>query len=213
MESVYFLRLVHCSPCDDGEKSALLNLLSSCKQSQSQLQRSERLLQLEENLQELVHSRFQPETMALELLKLTTDERQRLVELFRAFEMGAGKQKRLFTLVRDIARREAATITEILRQPPLLDILQHRGMNQPQKANSLLTALQKLASPSLAADEEAFRRLVASLDPPPGCSIHHSPSFETDAVELTITFGAVDQFLEAWPTVQEIILRHGRRQR
>lgn len=213
MESARFLRLVRCSRCDDEEKRLLLDLLFPGRESRNQPQRSERLLELEENLQQLVHSRFLTETMALELLKLAQEDRQRLVEVFRVFEMGAGKQKRLFTLARDIARRQAVSIAAILGQPPLLDILEHKEMNRPQKAHSLLSALQELASPSLAADEEAFRRLVASLDPPPGCSIHHSPSFETDAVGLTITFGSVDRLLEAWPAVRGILLSQGRGQR
>jgi len=214
METAYFLELVRVTPFDDEqERALLLDQLFPCKLSKGLFQRSEQLLRLEENLQELVHTRFLSEAMATDLLKLTAEDRQRLAGLFRSFEMGAGKQKRFFTLARDIARRNGVSITTLLEQPPLVDILQHRGMNQPQKAHSMLLALQELASPSLAADEEAFRQKVASLSPPPECSIYHSQSFETDDIDLTIRFGSFDELLDAWPAVQEIVRQRGKRQR
>ena len=166
---------------------------------------TERLLELEDKLQEMVHTFFLSEAMAIELLKLKSEDRLRLAELFSSFGMGGGKQKRIFSLVRDIAGRHATSIAAILDQPPIRDIILHREMNQPQKVHAMLTVLQEMASPSLSAAEDSFRARVAALHPPSCCSIRHSQSFEMDEVELTVRFRDFSQLEHAWPAVKNML--------
>lgn len=171
--------------------------------------RTERLLRLEDNLQEMVHTFFLSESMAVELLKLKSDDRQRLAVLFSSFGMGSGKQKRFFSLARDIAGRHGTSIATILDQPPVRDIILHREMNLPQKVHAMLTVLQQMASPSLSAAEESFRVRVAALHPPSCCSIRHSLSFEKDEVELTVRFRDFSQLEHAWPAVKNMLGEEG----
>ena len=208
MEAAHFLNLSRQVPVTAEHGGPLPDILLPERQGGTVSRRNERLLQLEDSLQEMVHTLFLSEAMALELLKLETEDRQRLAALFRTFGMGGGKQKRFYSLIRDIARRNATSIAAILDQPPIRDILLHQEMNQPQKVHAMLTVLQQLASPSLSAAEELFRQRAAALDPPPDCSIQHSQSFETDDVDLTIRFRDFSQLEQAWPTVRDMLRRN-----
>lgn len=208
MENAHFRNLQRQILATTERSSPPFETLLAERQGFEASRRSERLLQLEDNLQEMVHTLFLTEAMGHELLKLEAEDRQRLAALFRTFGMGGGKQKRFFSLIRDIAGRNATSIAAILDQPPIRDILLHQEMNQPQKVHAMLSVLQQLASPSLSAAEETFRQRVAALDPPPGCSIQHSQSFETDDVDLTIRFRDFSQLEQAWPTLKEMLRRN-----
>jgi hypothetical protein len=192
METAYFLKI--CGdflPPEEVAKSFLLRLTG--RDSISLLPRYNQLLTLELGLQSHVHHHFISEAMALELLQLTADDRCILLDLFADFQMGGGKQRRFFSLARDLAMRAETSITAILAQPPLQEILQHRQMNAPQKVQNLLTILQQMATPSLHRDEQSFKAAVARLDLPACCSVQHSQAFETEGVHLSITFDNFDQ--------------------
>jgi hypothetical protein len=208
METAHFLNLLRQVPETAQHSGSPFESMPCERFGIVVSRRTERLLQLEDNLQEMVHTLFLSEAMALELLKLQAEDRHRLAELFRTFGMGGGKQKRFFSLIRDIAGRNATSIAAILDQPPIRDILLHQEMNQPQKVHAMLSVLQQLASPSLNAAEETFRQRVAALDPPPGCTIQHRQSFETDDVDLTIRFRDFSQLEQSWPTVKEMLRRN-----
>lgn len=163
------------------------------------------LLSLEQKVQLLVHSLFITENMAYELVKLGSADRLALIRLFRDFQLGGGKQKRLFSLLRDVAQRKEIQISTLIHCSEINEILQHKEMNNPQKMLNLLSLLQQTATPSLHADEEQFRSSVSKLKLPPSCTIQHSPAFEMDAVELTIKFDDFDRLRKAWPELQRTL--------
>ena len=192
METAYFLKICgDLMPPEEVAESFLSRLTG--RNSISLLPRYNRLLALESGLQILVHQRFIAETMAFELLQLTADDRNKLASLFADFQMGGSKQRRFFSLARDLAMRAETSITALLAQPPLHEILQHQQMNAPQKVQNLLTILQQMATPSLYRDEQAFKAGVARLDLPASCTVQHSQAFETEEVHLSIKFDSFDQ--------------------
>ncbi|MBB5348881.1 hypothetical protein HNQ81_002622 [Desulfoprunum benzoelyticum] len=160
-------------------------------------------MSLEFRLQVHVHQRFISETMALELLQLEAEDRSRLADLFTDFQMGGGKQRRFFSLARDVAMRAETSIAELLDQPPLQEILQHRQMNAPQKVQNLLVILQQMATPSLYRDEQSFKARVATLALPSTCTVLHSQAFETEEVHLSIKFENFDQLRKASATLMD----------
>ncbi len=127
--------------------------------------------------------------MVTEILRLSEDsDRIALVQLFRDLGMGNGKQKRFFTLIRDLAFRQNSTISAYLKTPAISEILEHPAMNVPQKIEHLNNYLQHQLYPMSLKAEEDFTRQVRELRLPSRCTISHSQAFENDGVTLSITF-------------------------
>lgn len=139
-------------------------------------------------IKEIHEGRLQ-EKVITELLKIQ-DEEERLavVQLFRYLRLGDGKQKRLFTLIRDIAFRENLSITDFLNKSEIQYILTHEEMNPPQKAQHLATLLQSQLTPEYNLYLDQFEKEKRSLQLPSNYSIDHVPGFEKDEVTLSITF-------------------------
>jgi sulfite reductase alpha subunit-like flavoprotein len=127
--------------------------------------------------------------MVSEILLLPDEnDKLALVQLFKNCGMGDGKQKRFFTLIRDIALREGLTISSYLQQEKIRAILDHEEMNVPQKIHHLGDLLQQELSPSYSLAERDFVKQLKELHLPTNYSISHSPSFERDEITLTIAF-------------------------
>jgi hypothetical protein len=121
------------------------------------------------------------------LLKDPAD-RLALVRLFRKLRMGDNQQKKFYAALRDLAKRHQTPIASYLQSPPITAILDHPTMNLPQKVQHLGTYLQEQLSPETLRAEQVFQERRRELQLPPCCSLQHSQSFESDAVDLTITF-------------------------
>jgi hypothetical protein len=208
METAYFLKI--CGDYLTSEEIAQLFLFSlTGRNSISLLAKYNRLLTLEYSLQNHVHHRFISEVLAFELLRLKADDRIQLADLFSDFQMGGGKQRRFFSLARDIAMRRETSITAILALPPLQEILQHRQMNAPQKVQNLLAILQQMATPSVYGDDQSFKVRVSALALPPSCTVVHSQAFETDEVCLSIKFENFKQLRMASAALLEMLKNVG----
>jgi hypothetical protein len=127
--------------------------------------------------------------MVSEILLLPDEnDKLALVQLFKNYAMGDGKQKRFFSLIRDIALREGLTISSYLQQEKIRTILDHEEMNVPQKIHHLGDLLQQELTPSYSLAEKDFVKQVKELHLPINHSISHAPSFERDEITLSITF-------------------------
>ncbi len=158
------------------------------------------LLDLEPELKIDVHNGIVGEKLALELLLLSTEDRLTLHAIFKKLELGGGKQKRLLTLSKDVARGQGKTIRQLLHEADSQEILMHPEMNHPQKISNLFSMLHKKLFPQSNAAEEQFLINVSRMELPPSCSISHSQSFEKDEVSVVLNFNdlsAVEQRLTA----------------
>ncbi|MGB3221935.1 MAG: hypothetical protein WBB23_03960 [Desulforhopalus sp.] len=148
-----------------------------------------RILQQDEIIIKEIHAGRLQDRMVSEILSLAEEsDKLALVQLFKSFGMGDGKQKRFFTLIRDIALREGLTISSYLQQEKIRAILDHEEMNVPQKIHHLGELLQQEISPSYSVAERDFVKQVKDLHLPINYSISHSPSFEKDEITLSIIF-------------------------
>jgi hypothetical protein len=204
MERAHFFRIGSRYLSDDELAKLYLPRLTG-KANTSLLKGYRLLLALEDEIQQFVHDSFISENMAYELVRLSSADRYSLVDIFRDFQLGGGKQKRLFSLLRDISHRQETGFSTLLQEPSIREILQHKEMNKPQKIQTLLALLQQMATPSLCADEEQFRSAINRLKLPDCCTIQHSQAFETDAVELTIRFTDLDRLQRSWPALQRAL--------
>ncbi len=168
---------------------------------------------LEKEIQRLVHSLFISEGMALDLLKIEPEDRICLSRLFQEFQLGGGKQKRLFLLLRDICRLNSISMAVFLAEPEIIGILRHKEMNAPQKIQQLFTHLQQLSTPSYQADEDSFRSEINQLKLPRFCEVRHSAAFETDEVILNITFASLELLRKSWPELHRALQKSSRQER
>jgi hypothetical protein len=148
-----------------------------------------RILQQDEIIIKEIHAGRLQDRMVSEILLLPDEnDKLALVQLFKNYAMGDGKQKRFFSLIRDIALREGLTISSYLQQEKIRTILDHEEMNVPQKIHHLGDLLQQELTPSYSLAEKDFVKQVKELHLPINHSISHAPSFERDEITLSITF-------------------------
>ncbi len=151
------------------------------------------------------HSGTLQEKVVMELLDLPSeDDRNSLVKFFKRLQMGEGKQRRLLSLIRDLAFYDDRPIAAFLEDSSIQEILNDRNMNNPQKVQHLNSFLQQKLNPLFSNAERDFADKVKSLKIPENCTISHSPSFEKDEVTLSITFENLAACQEWLPT-----LKHG----
>lgn len=145
------------------------------------------------------------ENVARDLLLLSQQDRLSVFALFAQFTLGGGKQKRLLSLLRDLAGRTETSIEEYLQEAPIQSILNHQSMNVPQKSSSLMQYLQLQLSPSLSNAENSFRTWEKSFGLPLHCSLEHSQAFEQDCVTFSVQCENKTQFESFWKNVQHFI--------
>jgi ParB-like chromosome segregation protein Spo0J len=146
------------------------------------------LLKLDKKIQRQIHTGLIIEKTALELLELPEEDRFTLSTLIELLQPGTGKQKRLLTLSRDIAKRTQQTITSLLEGEEFKQIIEHDEMNPPQKIHTLLELLQKKFYARSSDTEQAFKDRVRKLALPDNVTVTHSLNFEKDEIFLTIRF-------------------------
>jgi hypothetical protein len=146
------------------------------------------------------------EKMAGDLLLLTEPaERLALVRLFSTLQIGDNQQKKLYTTLRDLAKRQQISIVNYLQSPKITTILDHPTLNLPQKVQHLGAYLQEQLSPEAVNAEQSFQKRCRELQLPPCCSLQHSQAFESDAVDLTITFKDLSVCAEVLPAIKSLL--------
>ena len=196
------IALQHLS-LDELAKTFLSRITS--KSNISTVKRLLRLLDLENEIQQLVHHLVLTEGMAYDLLQMSPQDRVKITGIFVEFQMGGGKQKRLFMLLRDICQRKHIPICLFLERPEITEILQHKEMNNPQKLQHLFSFLQQMSTPTLNADEDSFKLQINRLKLPASCYVQHSPAFESNEINLTIRFADMARLNMLWPEIVGVL--------
>ena len=104
------------------------------KDSRSIIPKLLKILQQDDEIIQEVHAGRLQERILWEILSLPEKaDRLSLVHLFKDLCLGDGKQRRFFTLLRDIAYREGLSLSAYLQKEEIREILDHKEMNIPQK--------------------------------------------------------------------------------
>lgn len=204
IEQAYFLRLCLQQMEKEDVITTLLPMLK-LRPKKNIISKLLKLLDLEKELQWLVHKRVIGEKATYTLLRLDRDDRLFLSDLFVTLRLGHGKQQRLLTLCTDISRRRNIGIKTLLADPSLSSILHHPEMNIPQIATRLFSVLQQLHSPGLHEARMEFEEMVRKLNLPPNCVLEHSPFFESDQLRLQITFKNEIEFERKWKELKKLL--------
>lgn len=165
------------------------------------------LLNLEPKLKVDVHNGIVGERMAFELLQLCPEDRLTIHKLIQILELGGGKQKRILTLCKDLARSQNNTIKKLLEKAEFQDILNHPEMNRPQKTSNLISILHKKLFPMSNAAEEQFLRTVNRMNLPASCSVSHSQSFEKNEVSVIMKFKNLIEVEQKLSVIKQLLER------
>jgi len=163
------------------------------------------LSSLEHVIQKSIHAGQVSSKLAHELLSLSPNDRITLHNLFKQLELGISKQKRLYSLCKDLALRNNLDITTLLAENHYMAILTHSEMNVPQKGASLLSLLQKQLFPESTEAEKNFLKRVRLMALPDNCTVEHSPAFEGNEISVLIQFKNINKLEEQAFKIKEIV--------
>ena len=165
------------------------------------------LLHLDQEILEAIDQQYVQEKMAIDLLRLGDPEDiLAVIRLFRQLQIGDNQQRKLISALRDLCRREQQSLASYLQQSPeIAAILTHENLNPPQKVQHLGRLLQERLSPEMTQADQAFDDRIKQLRLPANISLHHSPAFESNHVDLRITFGNLEDCIARLPAVQEAL--------
>jgi len=169
----------------------------------AQIKKNQKLLDLDDPLILALHRGDLHEAVGQDLLPLSSNDRLAVYDVISSLQLGVNYQKKLITIVRELAAREKKTIGSLLGAVEVLDILNHRDANPPQKAKNLMNLLMRQYKPRSSKAEDEFNRLVTSLQLPKNISITHTPSFEDDSLTLAITFSDKKALLDILSKIKD----------
>jgi ParB family chromosome partitioning protein len=131
--------------------------------------------------------------MALELKRIDSATAESLGRLFADLKLGLNRQRELLTLLTEIARREEMTVSELLSETALRNLLSAPEIERSQKAGQLRSLLRRRRYPVMSAATAAFQELVRNLNLGPGVQLVPPGNFEGTTYTLAITFDRLDQ--------------------
>jgi ParB family chromosome partitioning protein len=131
--------------------------------------------------------------MALELKRIDSATAESLGRLFADLKLGLNRQRELLTLLTEIARREEMTVSELLSETALRNLLSAPEIERSQKAGQLRSLLRRRRYPVMSAATAAFQELVRNLNLGPGVQLVPPGNFEGTTYTLLITFDRLDQ--------------------
>ena len=160
------------------------------------------LLSLEEQIVLAVHGGNLDPAVALELTELSFTDRMALFEVIEYLNLSVSNQKKITSICRELARRNAVGVMNIIADHEAQAILSHSSANLPQKSANLMNWLTRKQLPRLSDAESQFNQFAGRLGLPKKATISHAPSFETDALRVTLNFANKEELLAVWPAIK-----------
>jgi len=143
--------------------------------------------------------------MALELKRLDSATAESLGRLFADLKLGLNRQRELVSLLTEIARREKITISELLNEPALQNLLSAPEIERSQKAGELRSLLRRRRYPVMSAATAGFQDLVRHLNLGPGVQLIPPGNFEGTTYTLAITFDRLDQLRDRSLQIENLL--------
>jgi ParB family chromosome partitioning protein len=130
--------------------------------------------------------------MALDLATLETADAVALTRVFASLRLGLNRQREVFGICRDLARRDRTPIREIVTGAELRRLLNDDAMDMGEKNRQFRRRLKQQRYPQLTAAEDDFSRILKSLSLGEGIRLVPPPFFEGGTYQLSIAFDSVD---------------------
>ena len=165
------------------------------------------LTQLPVAVQIAVETGFLGLAMALTLGTLEAQESKQILELFQIFQFGLNRQRELLELIREIAKRESITISQILASDDLIAILNRSDQDRPARGVNLRQYLKKRRYPALTETETKFAQLERKLELGPRARMVPPTFFEGKTYQVNMKFDTLKE-LNAHCQMLEKMVRH-----
>lgn len=160
------------------------------------------LMHLPNELQQAILDDRLALSMALELAGLPSSEALLLLKLFIDLQLGLNRQKEFLGLMRDIARREKISLTQVLSTDTLVRICEDPGLERPRKAEQARRYLKQRRYPQLSAAETRFKTHLSALQWGPQIQLQAPPGFESPRYRISLNFESLSELAAQLDTVQ-----------
>jgi len=108
--------------------------------------------------------------------------------LISRLKLNFNYQRQFIDILSDLSMTKGISVSKILADPRLEDILEDTQTNQPQKSRNVIDYLKKLRYPRLSDAEMKFKKKVRSLNLPAKVQIKAPPFFEAEGFRLEVNF-------------------------
>ncbi len=98
------------------------------------------------------------------------------------------QQSQFIELTQDISSESGVPVPVFLGEGGLVEILEDRGLNGPQKAKAAIDWLRARKLPNLHDAERKFQGMIRRIGLPDGVVVQHSPFFESQDYRLELRF-------------------------
>ena len=163
------------------------------------------LSQLPSKIQEGILAETINMSMALELRKLDPKAGEDLVALFGLLKVGLNKQRELLLMLKEIAKREDSTITQLIADKALQKILQNPEIDRAVKQQKIRTYLRKRRFPYIVRAEENYQKLVKQLKLGSNIDLIPPKDFEGMTYMMTLRFDNHQELHDLKNKIEKII--------
>jgi len=144
-------------------------------------------------------------TMANDLAEQAPDTAVEFTRLFEQLKLGLNKQKEIFTLIGEIARREDTSIRRVLACDALQRILADEDLDRGQKGRKIRTFLRQLRFPHLVKVEQNYFAQVKKLKLNPHIKLIPPKEFEGTTYTLNLNFSNIAHLKRLQSMVEKMI--------
>ena len=111
-----------------------------------------------------------------------------VIEKIIDLRLNFNQQMKFIDYINDISIIDNRPAWYILEEKSILDLLNEKRMNKPQKAKKLLELLRIKRFPFLSSNEKSFKKMIDQMNLPAGIRLQHPPFFESADYRLEILF-------------------------
>ena len=149
---------------------------------------------LKDFLKKAIVNDFLSLASALSISQLDETEARQIFDLFLFLKIGKNKQKEFLRLVNDISSASQITISEIIKEKNIQNILQKEKLTSPIKINRIMAQLKKLRYPHYSKVEEKFDKFKRELRLPPNMILRAPDFFEGEKFSFELKFKGQAEF-------------------
>jgi ParB/RepB/Spo0J family partition protein len=203
------------------EISRALSLLSPCFESESELCRTAGALGLPDSaplIKKLIPLCKLPREVqdgvingtislqvALMFYSLETQAAIWFALFFKSSKISLNKQREIITLSQEIAYREDRSITSVLEDTPLRNIIDNPDLDRSRKASVLRSYLTHRRFPTLTRAKDAFEAILKSLKLENTAKLIYPADFEGTNYSLNLTFKDLTELERHKKTIDRIV--------
>jgi len=203
------------------EVSRALNLLSGCFSDMDQLAKTaaslslpgnigvikkiQKLCRLSKLVQDLVVAGILSLPMALALEKIPPEACSAFAGIFNELRPSLGKQREIFTFVKEIALREGKPFVSILAETEISQTLNNENLSRPQKTSKIRTYLKQRRFPVLMEAQNKFDEFKTNLPIGNNFKLIPPAGFEGREHVIQLNFSSLDELNSHRSTLAKLI--------